>query len=99
MQRVDTVPVDALLVHRMSGLRGCVAILVVAGVVDYQIRRRRYHRELSMSHEELQRELREDEGDPVMKAHRRAVQEVLSMEELVSRVRKARVVVVEPRGI
>src|SRR5262245_17158491 len=48
------------------------AALIVIGVIDLCISRSRFWREVAMTFEERKREQREDEGDPFIKAHRRA---------------------------
>lgn len=79
-----------------------LAIMIIGGAVmalsagaDYLMRRRRFVRELSMSAAEVRQEYREEEGDPLMKATRKAMHESLLMQDLVQRVRKSRVIVVE----
>ena len=71
------------------------AVLAVAAAADYLARRRQFLRELSMSAAEMRQEWREEEGDPLFKAARKALHESLLMQDLVQRVRKARVIVVE----
>ena len=73
---------------------GCIAILVI-GVLEYCLNRHRLMKELSMSPDEIRREQREDEGDPHIKSHRRAYHQSLSMQAIVQRIRKAKVIVVE----
>jgi type III secretion protein U len=65
-------------------------------VLDLFLKRREYLTELSMSHDEMRRESKDEEGDPLVKSMRRSLHEQLLMQDLVKRVRKARVVVVEP---
>ena len=72
-----------------------LAVLWVAGMFDYWRRRRSYLRELSMSHEEVRREFREEEGDPHVRAMRRMLHGSLLFEELKARVRRSKVIVVE----
>lgn len=73
---------------------GCLCLIVV-GVLEYLVKRRNFYRELSMSHEEVRREHKESEGDPLVKAVRRSQHEALLRQDIVSRVRKAKVIVVE----
>jgi len=74
-----------------GGALGCLAVF--AGW-DYMSQRKRFYRELSMSTDEIRRELKDDEGDPFVRAARRALHEDLSFGERVRRIRRARVVVV-----
>lgn len=83
---------------KAGGLR---AIFILAGIVlafallDYGIKRRRFYKEHSMSREEVLREIKDDEGDPMIRAHRKAIHESLMMRDIVRRVRQSKVVIVE----
>jgi flagellar biosynthesis protein FlhB len=78
-----------------GGALGCLAVF--AGW-EYLSQRKRFYRELSMSTDEVRRELKDDEGDPFIRAARRALHEELSFGERVRRIRRARVVVVARAG-
>jgi type III secretion protein U len=65
------------------------------GLIEYRCRSKSLRRELSMSFPELQRELKEEEGDPLLKSARKSMHEALVMQEMIARVRRSRVVVVE----
>jgi type III secretion protein U len=84
---------------RWCGNAAALGVVVLLGVggLEYFVRRRSFFRELSMSHEELRREHREAEGDPYCKAVRRSLHEAVLQGELVARVRKAKVIIVESR--
>lgn len=73
----------------------CAAFAVLFGASDYFVQRRRFMRELAMSFEEARREMREDEGDPHVRAVRRSLHETYSRREQIRRLKQARVVVVE----
>ena len=68
---------------------------VFFGALEYLVRRKTFYRELSMSYAELQLEQKEDAGDPQVRAVRHALHQAMSLEELVSRTRKSKVVIVE----
>ncbi len=70
-------------------------ISIAYGCADYLLEKRAYRNRLSMSREELRREHKEEEGDPLLRSFRRAQHESLLMENLARRVRKAKVIVVE----
>lgn len=70
---------------------GC---LLAFGLSDYCIQRQRYFRELRMTLKEVRDEQRETEGDPYLKVLRRNLHEQLLLQELVQRVKRAKVVVV-----
>lgn len=69
--------------------------LLLLGIFHYLVRRREYYAELSMSHDEVKREFRDEEGDPYIKAHRRYFHQMISMEDVVKRVRRSKVLIVE----
>ena len=73
-------------------------VLVICGAVQYVYKRRKFYLELSMSTDELRREHREEEGDPHIRHARKQLHSSLAREELVARVRRSRVVVVERSG-
>lgn len=71
------------------------ACLLVFGFFEYLHNRRKFYKELSMSKDELMREFKEDEGDPHVKSHRRSAHEELLSQEMVNKIRKSKVIVVE----
>ena len=73
---------------------GCVVNVFFAGA-DYLLQHRRFYRELSMSTDEIRREHKDQEGDPLFKSQRRSEHEALLRQDVVSRVRKSKVIVVE----
>ncbi len=75
-------------------LCGGVALLVCA-LAEYAGRYRAFYREASMSHQEMRQEYKDDEGDPHVRAQRRQMHESLLMQEMVKRVRRSNVIVVE----
>lgn len=77
---------------------GALACLGIFAGWDYLTQRKRYYRDLSMSSDEIQREFKENEGDPYVRATRRSLHEEMSFGERVRRIRKARVVVVARGG-
>jgi type III secretion protein U len=74
-------------------------VLVVLGVGDYALARRRHVKELMMTREEVKREHKESEGDPRHKSHRRAMHRQLAAGGPARGVQKASVVVVNPTHI
>lgn len=69
--------------------------LSVIALLDFIFQRRRYRESVYMSIDEVRREHREDEGDAHLKAHRRALHQALSRQEIVRRVMRAKVIIVE----
>jgi flagellar biosynthesis protein FlhB len=70
-----------------------LVLLALAGVADWAWRRVRLHRSLAMTRAERERERREDEGDPRLRAEHRRRQRALARDPLVDEVARAQVVV------
>ena len=73
---------------------GILASLALAAC-DYLVKRRSYLKDLSMSRTELRDEMRDDEGNPQVKAARRSLYQTLALQDLARRVRKSKVIVVQ----
>jgi type III secretion protein U len=74
-------------------------VLVVLGVGDYALARRRHVKDLMMTREEVKREHKESEGDPHHKNQRKALHRQLAAGGPARGVQKASVVVVNPTHI
>ena len=79
----------------LAAMSYLAAVFLGLGALEYFVRRKSFFRELSMSHEEVRREHKELEGDPYHKSARRAMHEAVMQQDIVARVRKARVIIVE----
>ena len=77
----------------------CLAAILLCGIGDYLRRRHRFYRDLSMSAHELRLELKEHQGDPLVRAIRRQMHETLTKGDLLRRIRKAKVVLVEKKTV
>lgn len=73
-----------------------IAGLAVVAGVDVPFQLWRYHENLKMTKEELKQELKEQEGDPKVKARIRAQQRELAKRRMMESVPKADVVVTNP---
>lgn len=71
-----------------------IIILLATGFFEYLQKRKEYYKELSMDHNEVRQENKDTDGDPYVKSSREQQHRALLEEELVSRVRKSRVVLV-----
>jgi flagellar biosynthetic protein FlhB len=71
-------------------------LLVAVGVADAVIQRRRALGNLRMTRDEVRRELRETEGDPLIRSHRRRRARQLAYARMMEAVRRADVVVTNP---
>jgi type III secretion protein U len=76
-----------------------VAVFTVIAVADALYQRYAYLKRLRMSVREIRRELKEDEGDPLLKQHRRQQHEELSSGSAVALARAAHMLVVNPTHV
>jgi type III secretion protein U len=72
----------------------CVALLL--GLADYALARRRHHRDLMMTHEEVKQEYKNSEGDAHHKSQRKALHRQIAAGGPARGVQKATAVVVNP---
>jgi len=72
------------------------AALVLIGLFDFGYQRLRLEQSLRMTKQELKEELREEEGDPHMRARLRKVQRELAQRRMMQQVPQASVVVTNP---
>src|SRR3954462_11786473 len=84
----------AVLLMRTVAITG----LVIA-IADYVIVRMRTMKQLKMSKYEIQQEHKQSEGDPHMKAHRRGLQMAMSRNRMMSDVKEADVLLVNPTHV
>jgi flagellar biosynthesis protein FlhB len=80
---------------RSFAVKAALAFAVVAAA-DYFVVWRRWKRDLMMTPEEVRREYKEQEGDPLLKAHRKALHQELTMVQIAAEVRVADALVVNP---
>jgi flagellar biosynthetic protein FlhB len=90
----DTFSASAVLLMRAVAITG----LVIA-VADYMIVRMRTMKKLKMSKYEIQQEHKQSDGDPHMKAHRRGVAMAMSRNRMMSDVKDADVLLVNPTHV
>ena len=91
----------------MSAMRSMALALAVytalgflaLAVVDYLFQWRQHEQNLRMTRQEVIREFRETEGDPLIKSRIRAVARALSRRQMLRRVAEADVVVTNPTHI
>jgi flagellar biosynthesis protein FlhB len=74
-------------------------IFLVLGATDFLLQKRMHLKSLKMSKYEVQKEYKEDEGDPHIKHLRKHLHEELLANDVMKRVPKADVVVVNPTHI
>ena len=74
-------------------------VFVLFGAADYALQKKLFMKNLMMSKEEIKQEYKEEEGDPHVKGHRKALYMALLRENAVKQVPKAKAVVVNPTHI
>ncbi|WP_224365294.1 EscU/YscU/HrcU family type III secretion system export apparatus switch protein [Hyalangium versicolor] len=88
------------LMERLVPLATRIAwVLLVLGLVDYALARRRHLKDLMMTREEVKREFKESEGDPHHKAQRKALHRQLAQGGPARGVQRGTAVVVNPTHI
>ncbi|MCB0331848.1 MAG: EscU/YscU/HrcU family type III secretion system export apparatus switch protein [Bdellovibrionales bacterium] len=71
-----------------------IVALLLLGIFEYGVNRKEFMKRHSMSHDEVRREYKEDEGDPQMKALRKSLHEQALMADLTERIRHSKVIIV-----
>ena len=85
---------SAVLMFRVVGITG----LSIA-IADYIVVRKKMMKKLKMSHTEIKQEHKQSEGDPHVKAQRRATQMAMSRNRMMSEVADADVLLVNPTHV
>ena len=85
---------SAVLMFRVVGITG----LVIA-IADYLVVRKKTMAKLKMSQYEIKQEHKQSEGDPHMKAQRRSTQMAMSRNRMMSEVKDADVLLVNPTHV
>ena len=91
---IDVFVDSAILMFRVVALTG----LIIA-VADYVVVRQKMMKQLKMSRYEITQEHKQSEGDPHMKAQRRGVALAMSRNRMMSEVREADVLLVNPTHV
>lgn len=73
-----------------------VVVMLAVGAIDFFWQKYRHLQQNRMSHQELKDEHKEAEGDPYLKQERRARAQQIASHQLVSEVKKADVIIVNP---
>ena len=69
---------------------------IMIAILDLMMQRREFMKNLKMSKEEVKREYKEDEGDPLIRSHRRQLQMVMAMGDVRQQVKSSDVVITNP---
>ena len=71
-------------------------LLVFLAILDFAFQKWQYHRDMMMSKEEVKEELKQTEGDPLVKSRIRSTQREMARRRMMSEVPEADVVVTNP---
>lgn len=71
-------------------------VLLAIGVLDYMFQRREFESSIRMTREELKEELKETEGDPLIRSRIRQKQREMAMRRMMQEVKNADVVITNP---
>lgn len=78
----------------------CAGVMLLVGLADYAWQRYRMEERMKMTPDEVKREYKESEGDPMMKGRRRARhRELASINEMIQEVSAATVVINNPTHV
>ncbi|MER3501545.1 MAG: flagellar biosynthesis protein FlhB [Candidatus Fervidibacterota bacterium] len=80
----------------LSTVWRCVAVLLLLAALDYAIQWWRVERSLRMTRQEVKEELKQTEGDPMVKAQLRRRYRQLVLHRQIQRVKEAAVVITNP---
>jgi len=83
----------AICIRLMVALAGA---LLVLGIIDYFVNWRRFETSLRMTRQELKEEIKRDEGDPLIKARIRQLQQQIARQRIRTAVPKSTVVITNP---
>ncbi|MBC6496852.1 MAG: type III secretion system export apparatus subunit SctU [Alphaproteobacteria bacterium GM7ARS4] len=76
-----------------------VMIFVVIGAADFLIKKKLHTKDLMMTKDEVKREYKEMEGDPHIKGKRKQMFQEIAMNQMTEKVKKASVIVTNPKHI
>lgn len=71
-------------------------VFLVLALIDYIIERWRFERSIRMTRQELKEEMKEYEGDPLIKSRIKSIQKELARKRMMQEVPKATVVITNP---
>lgn len=80
-------------------LLGACAILVILAVLDYLFQRQQFEKSIKMTKEELKQEMKNTEGDPIVRARVRKIQREMAKKRMMAAVPTADVVITNPTHI
>ena len=89
---------EVILINIFSLFGMCAGLFLLFSGIEFIVNRKKYLKELSMSHQEYRREMKDDEGDPHIRSFRKSLHESILHEDLVRRVKSSKVIIVKKRN-
>lgn len=74
-------------------------VFVMIAIIDVMVQRWQYKKQMKMSKEEVKREYKQDEGDPLIKSMRRQIHQELAMSDVRHQVKQSDVIVTNPTEV
>jgi flagellar biosynthetic protein FlhB len=74
-------------------------VFIVIAIIDFMVQRWHYKKQLRMTKEEVKREYKQDEGDPLIKSMRRHMHRELAMSDVREQVRTSDAVITNPTEV
>lgn len=71
-------------------------VFIIIAIIDFMVQRWQYRKQLRMSKEEVKREYKQDEGDPLIKSMRKHLHQELAMSDTRGAVKSADAVITNP---
>lgn len=76
-----------------------VAVLLVVAIGDFIYQRWQHHKDMMMTKQEIKEEMKQSEGDPLVKAKIRQIQRQMAQQRMMQEVPKADVVITNPTHV
>lgn len=94
MELREILKIIGMLIYTLGVRVGIVLLLI--GILDYLYQRYDFERNLRMTKQEVKDELKQQEGDPLLKARIRQKQRQIAMQRMMQEVPKADVIITNP---
>jgi len=74
-------------------------VFLMIAIIDIMLQRHEFKKNMKMTKDEVKREYKEDEGDPLIKSHRKQIYQEMAMSDVRGQVKKSDVVITNPTHI
>ena len=83
----------------MVFMGAAIGIMAIMAILDYLFQRWQTEKKLRMSRQEIKEEMRQQEGDPLLKSRLRSIREKLGRQRMMTDVAQADVVITNPQEL